>query len=669
MNIKFLKQTTKARLLKMFAILAPLTLGGAGVLTSCSDMLDTESTRQNFEPEIDQKTDSLTYAYGIMQAMQELADQYVFQGEMRGDLIATTQYTDSMLTQLANFSATTTNRYDSAYVYYRVINNCNYYIAHRNTNLYTGADNVAIVEYAAVKAFRAWAYLQLARNYKRVPFFTEPLTAISQIDNNTFPELDMAGIVAQLAPDLEQYTGYPVPIPLDGSHPIGRTNWEFAKEFLPSCCYIPVDVILGDMYIETGQYAKAAQHFVTYLKNVSTNPSTAFTADFRMKKGAEQEVTTSFTVLLSNTKWGDIFSGNSTTDIISYIPMATSARYGATTNVPLAFGADFYATPAEETGYKRLQCEDQSGVRSWSDVKLPLVSNIQIVPSDELKSLSDSTAYYYYETTSGSTTYNNIGSAFFGDMRLASVLGFYEDGDNTLQWITKYDYANIILYRNSTVLLRLAEAFNRLGMYDAAFAILKDGISAALLRPATQANSPSYMSEETKTLLQTTYPILANVAEDGDESSYKRFALGKACGIHCHGAGKAVSDMAETNYLKDSSPYTLSAVVGKKLQQMSQWKDLNGTGITIGTTKQDTINAIEDLLCDEYALELAFEGSRYYDLLRLARHKNGHSGTEFDGSPAAYGANFGGRWLAKKLENRKAVVDLSNEANWYLPFK
>ena len=125
MNIKFLKQTTKARLLKMFAILAPLSLGGTGMLSSCSDMMDTESTRQNFEPEIGEKTDSLTYAFGIMQAMQQLADQYVFQGEMRGDLIATTQYTDSMLTQLATFSATTANRYDSAYVYYRVINNCN----------------------------------------------------------------------------------------------------------------------------------------------------------------------------------------------------------------------------------------------------------------------------------------------------------------------------------------------------------------------------------------------------------------------------------------------------------------------------------------------------------------------------------------------------------------
>ena len=82
--------------------------------------------------------------------------------------------------------------------------------------------------------------------------------------------------------------------------------------------------------------------------------------------------------------------------------------------------------------------------------------------------------------------------------------------------------------------------------------------------------------------------------------------------------------------------------------------------ITIGTTKQDTINAVEDLICDEMALELAFEGSRWYDLKRLARHKN---------SAGLYGSNFGGQWLARKLAFKNPVVSLEDENNWYLPFK
>ena len=145
-------------------------------LSSCEDMMKPNSDRQNFNAELNAKTDSVFYAFGIAQAMQQLADQYYFQGEMRGELVSTTDYTDNNLRQLANFSADASNKYDSAYVYYRVINNCNYYLAHRDTTLLTGSTNVTRRETAAVKAYRAWAYLQLARNYGKVPFFTEPLT-------------------------------------------------------------------------------------------------------------------------------------------------------------------------------------------------------------------------------------------------------------------------------------------------------------------------------------------------------------------------------------------------------------------------------------------------------------------------------------------------------------
>ena len=109
-------------------------------------------------------------------------------------------------------------------------------------------------------------------------------------------------------------------------------------------------------------------------------------------------------------------------------------------------------------------------------------------------------------------------------------------------------------------------------------------------------------------------------------------------------------------------------IVGKKLDELNAKVKDNSypAGITIGTTKQDTINAVEDILCDEYALELAFEGNRYYDLLRLSNHKNGHSNSSsaYDGSPAAYGASYGTRWLENKLADRNW-----NESKRYLPFK
>ena len=101
-----------------------MTIASLFGASSCSDMLEVESDRQLTDPTIDQKTDSIFYAFGVLQAVQQVADQYVFAGEMRGDLVKPSEYTDNNLRQLYNFTATTANKYDSAYVYYRIINNC-----------------------------------------------------------------------------------------------------------------------------------------------------------------------------------------------------------------------------------------------------------------------------------------------------------------------------------------------------------------------------------------------------------------------------------------------------------------------------------------------------------------------------------------------------------------
>lgn len=169
----------------IFSVICMMTL----FVSSCSDMLDVETSREVELPSIGQASDSLFYVLGIMQAVQQAADAYYIQNEMRGDLVDVTVHSDLNLREMANFSATASNKYDSAYVYYRIINNCNYYIANRDTTLYDGTYNVTQSEYATVLAFRAWAYLQLARNYGKVKFVTKPLTSLSDIENDKSEEL------------------------------------------------------------------------------------------------------------------------------------------------------------------------------------------------------------------------------------------------------------------------------------------------------------------------------------------------------------------------------------------------------------------------------------------------------------------------------------------------
>jgi tetratricopeptide (TPR) repeat protein len=630
-------------------------------------MLDSESTRQNIDPSITQKTDSVFYSFGILQAMQELADQYVLQGEMRGDLVKTTFYTDNNLRQLANFSANTTNKYDSAYVYYRVINNCNYYLAHCDTALYNGSTNVVIDKYIATKAIRAWAYLQLGRNYERVPFFTEPLTQISQIDRN-YPELTLEQIVAELAPDLEQYSGSKVPTlgPYNNAVGIGTPNWNSAaKTFQPRLCFIPIDVILGDMYLEVGNYDSSARHFITYLTKVSQQVGSPYIADMTSRRisrpgaggGAggpgggigssiglddddELPDPSQYTVIVNSDRpWNNIFGSNAVDDIITYIPMAVTRQNGATTDLPLTMGFDYYSTP-EETG--------RGGA--------PYIDEVQLLPSDALNTLSDSTEYYYYAAHTNQTDmFDSVRISKAGDMRLRSIMHQELEEDSTLQWIDKYKYANIVLYRISTVWLRLAECFNRLDMPDAAFAILKDGITDLVLSYyADGSYYMPYITDETRTKLQTTYPLLST-------ENIALFTTANNFGIHTHGAGKAASDYPGStqpggqSYHTGVSPYQLDRMAGLKMQEL---RDV--FGFNVGTTRQDTINAIEDIICDELALETAFEGNRFFDLCRMARHKN---------QSGLYGGNYGSQWLARKLAFKNPVVNLEDEKNWYLPFK
>ena len=600
-------------------------------VTSCSDMLENDNSRQVFDPSLGEKTDSVFYVLGMLQGMQELADQYVFQGEMRGDLTATTPYTDNNLRQLANFSATTANKYDSAYVYYRVINNCNYYIAHRDTTLRNGSELVAMKEYAAVKALRGWAYMQLGRIYERVPFCTQPLTQISQIDDTDFPQLTLREMVDRLAPDLEQYTGYATPT---------YSSTPASSSFQISKILIPVDVVLGDMYLETAQYDKAIRHYMAYLTLVANDDArhTAYIQEYSTgRRGFRSEdvllpgdwsSTYNQQSRISNTQpWSEIFTDNSSDDILSYIPFATNSQQGTATALPKAFGYDYYGNVKGR------------------------IDEIQISPSESYVNLSNSQDYYYFSSL-GSTSNPIIQTAKLGDTRLAAIT--YEktdaESDSTTVWVTKYDLARVILYRTSTVYLHLAEAFNRLGMYDVAFAILKDGISTKLLinrASALAQDTTYYVSNSSINRLFVNYMT-------SYQSKFTAVAMGY--GVHSHGTGFTFDHYgAEPKF--DQSPYQLGPVVGKKMQEIA-----DTYGVAVGTTALDSINAVEDLLCDEYALELTFEGTRFYDLCRMARHKN----TE---SPAGYGANFGGRWLARKLDYKQPVVDLSVEQNWYLPFK
>lgn len=608
----------------------------AGILalfaSSCDDMIEVESGRELETPEISTKTDSLFYVLGILEAMQEACEMYVIQNELRGDVADVTTNSNTNLQALANFTADTSNKYDSAYVYYKVINNCNYYIANRDTALYNGSSNVTLNEYAAVLSFRAWAYLQLCRTYGKVKFYDEPLTSLSQIESDQSPVIGLSSILLHLENDLLEFADCDVPY--SGS----TSSYGSGSTVYLDRCMIPINIVLGEMYLEAGRYSDAAQCYYNFLYKYGV-----LAQDWR-SRFSNNTVTrpTDFSADNSDTWYNNCISSVSSNinngDIITYIPFAENSLEGFTTSIPYYFGYNYYY--AEAMG-------------SSADDDSVYLDKVQIVPSDSYQTLADSATYYYYSSTAleAATAARSIAGA--GDMRAQARIESRTRDNVETEYQTLYQQNRVILYRGTTVWLHLAEALNRMGYPDAAFAILKDGFTNTILKY-------SYIKDETKTLLTETLPFLSATGS-ANESLLTASGSSRNYGIHRHGC----SDNYGLSY--ETSLYNYSDIVGERLAAIGEEWGIE-LADSASNTLQDTINAVEDLLCDEYAMEFAFEGTRFADLARLARNKNGNGSTTYTGSPSdKYGTNFGGRWIAAKLAFKNAGVNLEEEDNWYLP--
>lgn len=661
----------------LYTIIAAFGIFGA---TACSDMLESDSSRQLFDPALDQKTDSVFYAYGIMQAIQQLADQYYYQNEMRGDLVRPTDKATTHLRNLASFTADASNKYDSVYLYYKVINNCNYYLAHRDTTLATGNRNVVCNEYAAVASFRAWSYLQLARQYGAVPYITEPVTTIGQINANT-ERKDYETILRGEAQMLEilkaRYTDEYISVPTFGqtSRSIGALNWGSQQKYInPRKCFIPLNVVLGDIYLELGEYQKAATCYYHYLRyagltnkdEISVNYIDYMTTSYSyyspifkdfIEWPADYNASQTLELYNGSSMWLSSFGHNSSPgDVISYIPMAVNYTMGKTTDIPASYGYNYYGTENSGTVSTNIQFP----------FNCPKTEDIQIVPSQAYCDSARRAQYYYYTEQLRVSPFNWIvKNEPLGDAR-AMLVSQGIGADSSYVYTYKPSTAYILLYRNATVWLHLAEAINRMGYPDAAFAVLKNGIhdrltdycyqevylkdkegndsideagNKVLDMAQSHIDDKYYLTPESYELLTTTLPFLAQE----NSEIFKNEGRKTFVGIHFHGAG-AVEDLYST--------YRYSTVLNAKIADISQ-----KFGLGLQTyTKEDYINAMEDLLCDEYAMEFAFEGTRFSDLRRLAIHKN-RSGI--------YGGGFGDVWLSRKLENNAAGITTQN---CYLPY-
>jgi len=597
---------------------------GLGFTTSCDDFFKQESDDVLYadQEHLHNAVDTIYSVTGILNKLQAVADRTILFGELRGDLVSLTASASNDLRELASFNVSDDNKYNDPSAYYAVINNCNYFIAHADTALKSNRNEyIFMKEYAAVKAIRAWTYLQLVLNYGRVPFYTEALLSRDEAEAaENVARADLQTICTYFINDLST-----IPDRYNTEYPGYRSIRGVPSKLL----FFPLSIIRGELYLwrasvtaNKEDYRQAALQYYTYINE-------------RNGLNSAYPTTLAYYMWSSGTStWQDTDRSN-----WEYYGSRSESIDAEAELITMIAGDSIRA----EGNYSELR--DLFSSREENDYK------VSIEPSLRIQEISAAQVNCCLSSNGSSVIYAPSGLArhMSGDLRLSDVWdeGFRRDrvsGDRIeTQYIMKhYDSRNVHIYRRTMVYLRMAEALNQAGYPRMAFQILSQGLSNKVI---TEEVIPYYdLNEGDKTdslfLARFDFPDTRyQVATPEDIIGIGR--THNQIGIHTRGSGW--TPMNEYYRLPND---TIEPDASKRAQLI-----------------QEQMVYVDSLILDESALEFSFEGTRYFDIMRYALRQS---------NPGATMAKL--VYARRGKENVDAVrgeimKDLNNQNNWYLQWK
>jgi hypothetical protein len=562
--------------------------------SACSDFFDQDSSQVIYADKghLGNATDTVYSVIGIMNKLQSIADRTILLGEVRGDLIDVTANASADLHELAMFNVSDDNIYNSPRDYYSIINNCNYFLAKADTTLKNNRNEFIFKkEYAAVKAFRAWVYLQLVLNYGEVPFVVEPILTKAEADMD-YPVKDIKGVCEYFINDLAPFVNSLFPS-------YGDIRGLPSKLF-----YFPIYVLLGDLNLWAGNYKEAALNYYKYLSTrngtnsaypTSTNSVMWGTFDTHWNSRSDSWSTNSFLTESAATN----------SELISLIPGDSIPSEGNYSQLRNLFNSN------ENNQYK-----------------------VSLIPSQRIVELSAAQKYCHL-TRVGDVIYapDNLTDNESGDLRLSSVWTTSQNVRYKNRIISDYStldkyyssVRNVHIYRRTMVYLRMAEALNRAGYPRFAFAILKNGVNDRNI----ESDIIPYYTADSTWIRQFKFPVLDYVLQ-----TPARLGSENTMGIHSRGSG--YSPYNEYYVLPDDT--TITDSLARIAYQ---------------------VEGVENMIVDEEALEFAFEGVRFYDLMRVALRRN---------NPSYLADRIYQRRGKDRVAEVKAEIgrDLTDTKNWFL---
>ena len=670
-----------------------MLLCGAIFMSSCEDMIEIESDRVDYDMSTLTLNDTVYSVLGILKGVQGVMDRQVLLGELRGDLMVVNEakaVTD--VQKIARFEFDSDNEYLDIKDYYTIINNCNIYLARVDTTLERNNVKLMLREYVGVQSVRAWAYMQLAMNYGEVPFFEEPILTHSLAEEvMTRPMADMNTIAPKLIETLLPYEdpeAYPMPA-FSG------------LTYKTSMYFVPIRQLLGELYLWTGNYVEAAKMFQ---KMIVDNKYLDKDAIVQWNTEEAKDYTGNFDNLFmmsmeGNTTAVSTFSTSSSTGSVSELASIIAPQAQGEHMVQAAPG--YYGLSKAQV-YKYYKAE---GTKVTEAVN----------PNDEKP--GDLRLYQSVYSTRNFAE-NVVYEGVIGKFNLQGTMVM--NGAATAEF-SEY-VREIRLGRTIQTYLRFAEALagiaaeqgeNRWqGANELAMRVLKEGIRAE------KYYVKKYLNDFEVQYMGVKYDIDGNIVYKYDENGDTLFVLNEETGVKTYipdsvlvteikqlydtiefdftdvpefdnniGVHSRGSGFAEYNeYFSLDNDSCIALYLGKEgvaaekeipvLNDKGKVQfDENGDTIMTtvayteyGLTADDKIEYVRNLIIDECALETAFEGYRFTDLIRFAKNMGNND-------------VLAKRVAGRAIENKVSVLHpefqydaalygkLSDQANWYLPKK
>ncbi len=574
---------------------------------------------------------------GLYSLMQDLVDQIWVLGELRGDLLMVTDNASPDLVNVCNFNITRDNKYASPTNFYRLIAACNNLIRQLkrehpevttgNGESYSNYDRL----YGEVMCTRAWAYFNAARIYGKIPYFPESLTTEDEIvkyvnsggefvdsldiiynpqghyDPNKYPLYDtirnetvvLPKIYLDMETVIDTFTNQ-----LENEVNIvglihNATNEDVTWDVTIWNEYAKHS-LLGQMYLFDGNFQKAWDHFEPILYDYSSETE-------YIRYGLDDK--------FAKENWKNIFTAIDPYEHILTIWFGKSYRQeNSLQRMTSAFSPNQYML--KPTPY----CVDQFET-IWNGTKLDDPGNLppdstEVADKGKPGDFSRGHGVSYAYVKNGEIMDKEIlreqllkrADGNFRDVKL-----FMENVDTMANKfsISKNHYSHdshFIVYRAGGIHLYAAEIF-AIWYFD----------HGGLIRPETNKS----------------LNILNNGFYDIARSDYLLGVRGRV------GFGSGYAAISLSNIIYKHDPYT-NEIIG-----YNDW-----TGNIFRKQRY-----LIDQIMNERVRELAFEGERFYDLMRVAKRRGDNS---YLADKVA--AKFSG---AKREEIRSLLM---NENNWFINY-